>query len=110
MQLDDNFLKETGFDHLEGEERQYFLQYVMLTLQERVGERLTEGLSDEQLDEIEHKYVVKDGDNQETATQKQHDMQTWLETNNSNYKQIIAEEFEKVKAQLKANPTGDLSD
>ena len=52
FEIDDNLLDELGLGALTGQERAEFKEYVKTTLQERVGERLTEGMSDETLDEF----------------------------------------------------------
>lgn len=52
FQIDDNLLNELGLAELAGQEREEFKEYIKTTLQERVGERLTDGMSDETLDEF----------------------------------------------------------
>ena len=52
FEIDDSLLDELGLGALTGQERAEFKEYVKTTLQERVGERLTEGMSDETLDEF----------------------------------------------------------
>lgn len=52
FEIDDSLLDELGLSALTGQERAEFKEYVKTTLQERVGERLTEGMSDETLDEF----------------------------------------------------------
>lgn len=52
FQIDDNLLNELGLVELAGQEREEFKEYIKTTLQERVGERLTDGMSDETLDEF----------------------------------------------------------
>lgn len=53
FQLNDDFLKELGLDSLPEAQKQAFLEHILEQLQERVGMRLSEGLSDEQLAEFE---------------------------------------------------------
>ena len=52
FQIDDNLLNELGLGALAGSERNEFKDYLKTTLQERVGEELTNGMSDETLDEF----------------------------------------------------------
>lgn len=52
FQVDDDFLDSLGLQSLAGAEREEFKRYLRSTLQERVGERLTEGMSDDTLDEF----------------------------------------------------------
>lgn len=53
FQLDDNFLKDLGLDNLPDEQKKAFLQHIYEELELRVGTRLADGLSDEQLGEFE---------------------------------------------------------
>jgi hypothetical protein len=53
FQLDDKFLQDLGLDQLPEEQRQAFLQHIYEELELRVGTKLSEGLSDQQLDEFE---------------------------------------------------------
>lgn len=50
FQLNDDFLKELGLDQLPEEQRKPFLEHIYSELELRVGERLSEGMSDAQLD------------------------------------------------------------
>ena len=47
-----NFLKELGLDQLPEEQRKPFLQHIYSELELRVGERLSQGMSDAQLEEF----------------------------------------------------------
>ncbi len=53
FRLDDNFLEELGLSRLPEEQKQAFLEHVYGQLELRVGTRLSDGLSDEQLSEFE---------------------------------------------------------
>lgn len=61
FQLDDKFLEEVGLGGLPAEQRQAFLQHIYNELELRVGTRLSDGLSDEQLEEFQS-IVNKDGE------------------------------------------------
>ncbi len=52
FQLNDEFLKELGLDQLPEEQRKPFLQHIYSELELRVGERLSQGMSDAQLEEF----------------------------------------------------------
>lgn len=52
FQLNDDFLKELGLDGLPEEQRKPFLNHIYSELELRVGQRLSDGLSDAQLDEF----------------------------------------------------------
>ncbi len=53
FQLDDKFLQDVGLGGLPDDQKQAFLAYFREQLELRVGTRLSEGLSDAQLDEFE---------------------------------------------------------
>lgn len=53
FQLDDKFLDEVGLGSLPDEQKSAFLEYFREQLETRVGDRLSNGLSDEQLSEFE---------------------------------------------------------
>lgn len=74
FQLDDKFLEDVGLGGLPDEQKQAFLAYFREQLELRVGTRLSEGLSDAQLDEFES-FIDRD----ETKVNE------WLEANVPNY-------------------------
>jgi hypothetical protein len=53
FQLDDNFLNDVGLGAMPTDQQQPFLQHIYQELELRVGTRLSEGMSDEQLAEFE---------------------------------------------------------
>jgi hypothetical protein len=67
------------------------LAHIYETLEMRVGMKLAEQMSDEQLDEFEQ-FIDR---NDEAGALK------WLETNFPNYKQVVADELEKLKAEIR---------
>lgn len=93
MQLDDNFLQDLGLGTMPDDQKQAFLQHLYEELELRVGTRLSEGMTDEQLLEFEK---LIDANDQQGAL-------TWLETNRPNYKQVVAEELEKLKKEVMDN-------
>src|SRR6266480_3539741 len=92
FQLDDNLLRELGLGDLPANEKNKMLAHIYETLELRVGMRLAEQMSDAQLDEFE-KFI----DNKDEAGALR-----WLETNFPNYKQVVADELEKLKAEVKS--------
>lgn len=90
--LDDNFLKELGLGELPADEKTKMLGHIYETLEMRVGMQLASGMTDAQLDEFESFINRQD---EEGALK-------WLETNFPNYKQVVADELEKLKAEIKA--------
>jgi hypothetical protein len=92
FKLDDNFLKELGLGSLPAVEKNKMLSHIYETLEMRVGVRLASGMTDAQLDEFES-YI---NNNDEAGALK------WLETNFPNYKDVVAEELNKLKEEVKA--------
>ena len=52
-QFDESFLDSVGLSGLPEEQKQSFLQYAQDQLEVRIGEKMSEGLSEDQLDEFE---------------------------------------------------------
>lgn len=76
FQLDDKFLKDVGLDGLPDEQKKPFLQHLYNELELRVGTRLSDGLSDAQLEEFEAIIDRKDDS-----------VKQWLRANVANYLQ-----------------------
>lgn len=93
FKLDDNLLKELGLGELPAEEKNKMLAHIYETLEMRVGMRLAEQMTNEQLDEFEG-FIDR---NDEAGALK------WLETNFPDYKQVVADELDKLKNEIKAS-------
>ncbi len=93
FKLDDNLLKELGLGSLPPEEKNRMLGQIYETLELRVGMKLAEQMTNEQLDEFEG-YI----DRQDEAGALK-----WLETNFPNYKDVVAQELEALKTEVKAS-------
>ena len=91
FQLDDNLLKDLGLGELPAAEKNKMLAHIYETLELRVGMKLAEQMSDAQLDEFEG-FIDR---NDEAGAIK------WLETNFPDYKQVVADELDKLKAEIK---------
>ncbi len=91
FKLDNALLEELGLGALPAEEKNKMLAQIYETLEMRVGMKLAEQMTNEQLDEFEG-FIDR---NDEAGAL------TWLETNFPNYKQVVAEELEKLKAEIK---------
>lgn len=102
FKLDDNLLRELGLGALPPQEKNRMLAHIYETLEMRVGMRLAEGMSDQQLNEFEQLMPLQT-DTDEAKKQKEQDALKWLETNFPNYKQVVADELEKLKAEIKAS-------
>lgn len=92
IKLDENLLQELGLGALPAGEKDKFLKHIYETLEMRVGTRLAAKMTDQQLDEFEA-FIDRNDDNGAFH---------WLETNFPNYKEVVAEEFEKLKTEIKA--------
>lgn len=92
FKLDDNLLHELGLGSLPAIEKNKMLSHIYETLEMRVGMKLAEQMSNEQLDEFE-RFI--DGNDEAGALK-------WLESNFPNYKQVVADQLEALKAEIKA--------
>src|ERR1700712_5003410 len=90
LKIDNSLLEEIGLAGLPDVEKNSFLKHVYETLEMRVGIRLADQMSNQQLDEFEQYFEAKD----DAGAFK------WLETNFPNYKDIVQEEFDKLKAEV----------
>ena len=131
FQLDDQFLKDIGLDGLPDEQKKPFLQHIYSELELRVGTRLSDGLSDAQLEEFE-KIIDRDQEKiqgwlaehaptymQEEAFAKlqqatkleandprlvaEYTATKWLEVNRPDYRQVVAAVLEDLKREITGN-------
>lgn len=94
LKLDNALLEELGLGVLPDAQKRQMLQHIYDTLELRVGTHLANQMTDKQLEEFE-KFIDAGGDaNQAQALQ-------WLETNLPNYKQVVQDTFEALKAEVK---------
>lgn len=91
FKLDNSLLEELGLGALPSEEKNKMLAHIYETLEMRVGMKLAEQMSNEQLDEFEG-FIDR---NDEAGALK------WLETNFPDYKQVVAQELDKLKIEIK---------
>lgn len=92
IKIDATLLQELGLSSLPDVEKDGLLKHIYETLEMRVGMRLADQMSNQQLDEFEQYFEAKD----DAGAFK------WLETNFPNYKDIVQEEFDKLKAEVGA--------
>jgi len=131
FQLDDKFLSDVGLADLPADQKQAFLQHIYSELELRVGTKLSEGMSEDQLAQFE---AFVDQDEQKVTSwfeqylpnyQELPDFQSlkssapadisstvllseygslkWLELNRPDYKQVVAAELETLKAYILQN-------
>lgn len=131
FQLDDNFLKELGLDVLPDEQKKPFLEHIYSELELRVGTRLSDGLSDAQLEEFEK--IIDRNTEAIDAWLMQHAPQfsnddafirlqqatqfdtndprlkaefaatKWLEVNRPDYRSVVAQVLDELKKEILGN-------
>jgi hypothetical protein len=92
FKLDNDFLVSLGLGGLPVDEKNKLLQTIYERLEMNVGMRLAEKMTDAQLDEFEG-FIDR---NDEAGALR------WLETNFPNYKDVVAEELEKLKNEVRS--------
>lgn len=131
FQLDDNFLQEVGLSGLPDDQKQALLEHIYSELELRVGTKLSEGLSDDQLAQFEafvdrnenkvrswfERYLPNytqapdyiqlkasaPADVDEVVLLSEYGSLKWLEMNRPDYKQVVAAELEALKQYVIAN-------
>lgn len=93
LKLDNDFLVALGLGSLPEEEKKALLGHIFETLEMRVGMKLAERMTNEQLDEFEG--FLDRGDDPGVLK--------WLESNFPDYKQVVADELEKLRSEIAAS-------
>lgn len=93
--IDDKFVDELGLSSLSQEDKEEFAEHIKGELEQRVGDRLTEGMTDEMLDEF-GSFV--DGD--------EASMREWFNANDPQY--LNTKEYQELKASLPDAPEAAL--
>lgn len=91
FKLNDEFLHEVGLGELPVVEKNRMLAHIYETLETRVGMTLAERMTNAQLDEFEGFIVEEDEDG----------ALRWLEQHFPDYKQVVADQLEMLKAEIK---------
>lgn len=131
FQLDDKFLQDVGLGSLPADQKQMFLDHFREQLELRVGTRLSEGLSDAQLEEFES-FIDRNDEKVNAwlmANVPQYDQDPiyqqlksgapaeipqnvvlaeyaslkWLGLNRPDYRQVVAQTMEELKNEIIAN-------
>ncbi|HAC56243.1 TPA: hypothetical protein DCF80_01970 [Candidatus Saccharibacteria bacterium] len=131
FQLDDKFLSDVGLADLPADQKQAFLQHIYSELELRVGTKLSEGMSEDQLAQFEA-FVDQDeqkvtswferylpnyqelpdfqslkasapADISQTVLLSEYGSLKWLELNRPDYKQVVASELDKLKSEILQN-------
>ena len=131
FQLDDTFLTDVGLAGLPEAEKKPFLQHIYQELELRVGTRLSEGMSDEQLGQFEAiidrkmevidpwmsqyapNYTTEPVFLQMQAASKlaaddpvlkaEFASTKWLELNRPNYREVVKQALEELKQEVRQN-------
>ncbi len=138
FQLDDKFLEDIGLADLPEEQKKPFLQHIYDELELRVGTKLSDGMSDEQLEEFEsiidrkdenisswlaknspeyhndEMFIkLKDSSNldvNDPALRAEYAATKWLEVNRPDYKNVVAGVLEELKQEITSNRDAILGD
>jgi hypothetical protein len=102
LQLDDSFLNDLGLGNIPEQQKQTFLLQVLEMLESRVGLRLAEELTDEQVVEFEQ-VAPREDDSEEMSAQKQQAADEWLRENHPGYEDLVNEELALLKHDLGSN-------
>ena len=130
IRVDENFLRETGLGDLNEMQRTAFIEEAQRLLENRIGEKLSEGLSLEQLEEFDGimkkdknvmiKALAKLGDyridevyqnllKRYGVTEGTVDILSeylsvkWIQTNRPNYAEVSCQVFEELKQEVRAS-------
>lgn len=131
FQLDDKFLEDIGLNELPEEQKKPFLQHIYDELELRVGTKLSDGMTDEQLEEFEaiidrKEEVIVDWleknapdyhndtvfiklqsatglDVNDSDLKSEYAATKWLEINRSDYRDVVASVLEDLKNEVIAN-------
>ena len=90
MEFDKKFLQEMGLSAMPEDEKQRFLDYIQEELEVRIGERISRGLTEVQLNEFD---MITD----------QSEAAKWLEVNRPDYREIVERTITEMKAEIRAN-------
>lgn len=129
LQLDDEFLRRVGLGDLAEDEKASFLQHVYSEMELRTGTRLSDGLSDRQLEEFEAiidkndriivewlELNVPDFENDELFVSMQEDTDLdptdpellreyvatkWLEVNRPDYREVTAQVLSEIESEIR---------
>ena len=131
FQLDDKFLQDVGLGDMPADQKQAFLQHIYSELELRVGTKLSEGLSDEQMAEFEafidrsaeevdawftahlpnyaeqpdYQQLKNNAPENVTALDVlcEYGSLKWLELNRPDYRQVVASELDKLRQEVSSN-------
>jgi len=131
FQLDDKFLQDIGLNELPEEQKKPFLQHIYDELELRVGTKLSDGMSDAQLEEFESIIDRKDDvivswlaeyvpdyyndagfmklqtatglDVNDPNLRAEYAATKWLEVNRSDYRDVVSQVLDDLKKEVTAS-------
>jgi len=130
FRLDNKFLEDLGLAALPDEQKKALLQHIYSELEIRVGEKLTQGMSDAMLDEFGYfvdknveqmkawfaanlpdytaqedyqKLQQKAAGADEATLLSEYGAMKWLQKNRPDYPQVVAATLEELKKEITAN-------
>ncbi len=131
FQLDDKFLTDVGMNELPEEQKKAFLQHIYDELELRVGTKLSDGMSDAQLEEFESIIDRKDEavmawlaqyapnyytdeafgriqqatglDPNDPSLRAEYAATKWLEVNRPDYREVVASVLDEIKGEIVSN-------
>jgi len=131
FQLDDKFLEDVGLSAMPEEQKKPFLQHIYDELELRVGTKLSEGMSDGQLEEFESIIDRKDDvitewlskyapdyhndqsfgriqqatglDINDPGLRAEYTATKWLEVNRPDYRDVVASVLDGLKKEISSN-------
>ena len=90
MDFNEQFLQEMGLSAMPEEQKQKFLDYIQKELEIRIGERISRGLTEVQLNEFD---MITDPA----------EASKWLEKNRPDYREIVTSTINEMKEEIRAN-------
>lgn len=90
IRVDDEFMTEVGLVEMPEAEKQAFMEYAEEELEVRVGQELSLGLTDQQLEDF-------------GAIVDETEAARWLEENAPNYREIAEKVFKELKTEVMQN-------
>ena len=137
MKFDDNFLNEVGLSELPEDQKQDFLAQTKEELEARVGNKMSQGLTDAQISEFEGIMANDQQVIRKVVSELKMDFRTdpiyqrllesygvkegtweiiseylsikWVQKNCPNYAQIVSEVINELKAEIKQNSAAILA-
>ncbi|MDO4741790.1 MAG: DUF5663 domain-containing protein [Candidatus Saccharibacteria bacterium] len=90
MTFDESFLEEMGLSEMPEDDKPKFLEYIQSELETRIGKKIAANLTDMQLDQF-------------NLLTEQEEISDWLERNCPNYREVVSETIDEMKAAIAQN-------